>query len=222
MEMIDWHLNCIDPGQKYGRLTVLSTHKIKGTYKYYAKCQCDCGSDPVYVRGDSLRKSEGLSRKPAKSCGCLQRERVTTHGAWGNPLYKVWVGMIRRCHNPHDEKYRIYGDRGIAVCERWHDVNNFISDMSERYRKGLQIDRKDNNDGYYKENCHWVTRLQQARNRSNNVKITFNGKTLCIKEWSECCHINYGTLVERIRVLNWPIEKALTQPPRKGNYVRKA
>ena len=211
-------------GDKFDRLTVLELVNKKDLrqIRRFAKCQCDCGSEPILVRLDGLCKPIASSRKPARSCGCLQKERVTKHGAWGHPLFKVWSSMIRRCHNPHDEKYRIYGDRGIAVCERWHDVNNFISDMSEGYQKGLQIDRKDNNDGYYKENCHWVTRLQQARNKSNNVKITFNGKTLCIKEWSECCHINYGTLVERIRVLNWPIEKALTQPPRKGNYVRKA
>jgi len=129
--------------------------------------------------------------------------------------------MMRRCYNKKDEKYPIYGERGITVCAHWHDVNNFIEDMSEGYRKGLQIDRKDNNKGYYKKNCHWVTRLQQARNKRSCVYLTYNGKTCCMKEWSHIMNLNYGTLVERVRVLKWPVEKALTQPARQGDYVRK-
>lgn len=218
MNLIDWPLNCMEPGQKYGRLTVLSTHKIKGTYRYFAKCQCDCGSEPIYVRVDALRKPEGRSRKPTRSCGCFHKEQVTTHGAWGHPIFKIWSAMMIRCNDPNNKRYPRYGGRGIAVCDRWHDVKNFIADMSKGYRKGLQIDRINNDKGYSKENCHWVTRTEQARNKSSNVLITFNGETHCLKEWSHLLGITYGTLVERVQVLGWPPEKALTQPVREGNY----
>jgi hypothetical protein len=57
----------------------------------------------------------------------LQKESVTTHGAWGNPIFKIWSAMMRRCTNPKDKKYHRYGGRGIKVCERWSNVNNFIS-----------------------------------------------------------------------------------------------
>ncbi len=218
MNFIDWFLNCIEPGQKYGRLTVLSTHKIKGTYKYYAKCQCDCGSEPIYVRIDQLRGNPKPPRTKTESCGCLHKERVTKHGAWGHPLFSVWSGIMSRCYKPNDKRYRIYGKRGITVCDRWHHVNNFITDMTEGYQKELQINRIDNDRGYYKENCHWATRVEQSHNKSDTVLVTFNSITRSIRQWALVLHINYGTLIERIRILNWPIEKALTQPVRKGNY----
>jgi hypothetical protein len=213
----------VKPGDNFGRLTVVDTevvydHRQRRTFVI---CQCDCGSPPIRVRLDGLCKPDNSSRKPARSCGCLQRDAVTKHGAWNDPLYRVWKSMHERCYDPNHQRYYCYGERGITVCKRWHDVNNFISDMAEGYQKGLQIDRRDNDKGYSKENCHWVTRTQQARNKSSNVQITFNGETHCLKEWSQITGLIYGTLVERIQVLGWPPEKALTQPARKGNYVRK-
>jgi len=221
-KLVPWETDIIAIGQKFTRLTVLSTHRIKGTYKYYAECQCDCGSEPIYVRIDALRGNPKPPRAKTESCGCLHKERVTKHGAWGHPLFNVWKSMMDRCYNPKCDHFHLYGNRAITVCDRWHDVNNFIQDMSDEYRKGLQIDRIDNDGNYFKDNCRWVTRIQQARNKRTNVNLTLNGETHCLSEWSHITGINYGTLVERVSVLKWPVEKALTQPVRKGNYVRKA
>ena len=221
-KLVPWESESIMEGQKYGRLMVISTHKISGTYRYFAKCRCVCGSEPIFVRVDALRKTEGGSRQPTKSCGCLQKEQVTKHGAWGHPLFTIWSSMMDRCYKPKCDHFHLYGNRGITVCDRWHDVNNFIQDVSDEYRKGLQIDRIDNNGNYSKDNCRWATRSQQMRNKRTNINLTLNGETHCLIEWSHITGINYGTLVERVSVLKWPVEKALTQPVRKGNYVRKA
>jgi hypothetical protein len=181
MIMKPWVSNTIKAGQKYGRLTVISTHCIEGTYRYMAYCQCDCGSKPLYIRIDALRCSESKSGG-AKSCGCLQRERVTTHGAWGHPIFHIWSAMMRRCYNPKDSRYSEYGGRGITVCDEWHDVNKFIDDMFPYFQQGLQIDRKDNYKGYSPDNCRWATRTQQARNKRTNVRITYRGETHCLSE----------------------------------------
>lgn len=50
-----WVSQTIFAGQRYGRYTVISTHRRKGTYKYYALCQCDCGSEQRYVYTVPLR-----------------------------------------------------------------------------------------------------------------------------------------------------------------------
>lgn len=217
-------------GDKFGKLTVIGFEDIFVPIKrnpawkqkrHIAVCQCDCGSQPIHVRVDGLTKPDKSSRKATRSCGCLQKEAVTKHGVWRHPLYRIWKAMHERCYDPKDKRYTCYGSRGITVCEQWHDVHAFIQDMQEGYRHGLQIDRIDNDQGYCKDNCQWATRIEQAHNKSDTVRVTFNGQSRSIRQWAIHLGINYGTLVERIRVLNWPIEKALTQPPRQGNYKRK-
>ena len=207
-KLVDWSSPLVTPGQRFGRLIVLSTHKIEGTYRYMAKCQCDCGSEPICVRIDNL-----VGKRKTRSCGCLQKETATKHGAWGHPLFNVWTNMMRRCSNPKDQRYARYGGRGITVCERWHDVNAFIEDMYPSFQKGLKIDRIDNDKGYYKENCHWVNQSAQNRNYSRNILLTYEGKTLCLVDWSHLTGISYGTLWERVKVLNWTTERTLTTPP---------
>lgn len=205
MKLVPWYSETIKPGQKYERLTVISTHKIAGTYRYIAKCRCDCGTEPLYIRVDKLRGSKGLTL----SCGCFHKDRVTKHGAWGNPIFNVWSGMMRRCYNPKDKRYKDYGGRGITVCYPWHDVRNFIADMTDGYQKGLQIDRIDNNKGYSKENCRWADRYTQRHNRRGVVLFSFNGKTLCLTDWSKHLRIPFTCLRQRIDA-GWPIEKAFT------------
>lgn len=176
-----------------------------------AFCQCDCGSEPIYVKIGALRKIGTKSRPPTRSCGCLHREKVTTHGSWGNPLLSVWSHMMSRCYDLHDKRYERYGGRGITVCYRWHDVRNFINDMQDRYVKGLQIDRKDNDKGYFPDNCHWVDTFAQAQNKSNVPLHTHNGKTLCLAEWSRVTGLSYACLRDRLK-RGWDIHKTLTTP----------
>ena len=99
MQFEKWASKTFKPGQTFNRLTILSTHKIPGTYKYYAYCQCSCGSKPLYIRID------GLVKQAVQSCGCLHKERVTIHGQCHHPLWPVWNAMKERCYNPKDDRY---------------------------------------------------------------------------------------------------------------------
>ena len=78
--------------------------------------------------------------------------------------YKSWCHLIQRCTNIKNTNYHNYGSRGITVCKRWFKFKEFFADMGER-PKGLTIERKDNNLGYFKENCKWATPIEQNRNR---------------------------------------------------------
>jgi hypothetical protein len=72
--------------------------------------------------------------------------------------------MIGRCEDKNHAKYQDYGARGIRVCERWHDFNNFLADMGPR-PKGTTLDRIKGERDYEPDNCRWTDAKTQRHNR---------------------------------------------------------
>lgn len=92
------------------------------------------------------------------------------------PEYGVWFNMIRRCEQKHNKSYKNYGARGITVCNRWHDFDNFITDMGRRPSDAHTLERVNNNKGYSPSNCIWATRKEQAANKRLPKR-----RTVCLK-----------------------------------------
>ncbi len=90
------------------------------------------------------------------------------HNLSKHRIYHIWTDMMRRCYNKNCTRYKDYGDRNITVCDEWHNVKNFINDMFPSFIEGLTLDRENNNKGYSKNNCRWVSVNVQNR---NNRKI---------------------------------------------------
>ena len=176
-------------GSTYNHLTILA--HLGG--RYYL-CKCVCGKEKK-VRTDHFRNGK------TTSCGCVgEKNRMNgtvKHSHSYNRLYFVWYSMMDRCYNEKFQDFYNYGGRGIKVCDRWHDVSNFITDMAEGAAKGLQLDRKDNDGDYNKDNCKWSTRKENNRNKRTNRKITIDGITLTAIEWSEQSGIVYTTILGR-------------------------
>lgn len=130
-----------------------------------------------------------------------------THGYADTPTYNIWALMLQRCGNPKAANYTRYGGRGIRVCERWRKFDGFLADMG-LCPAGLMLERKDNDKGYYPENCRWATPKEQAANRCNNRLITFNGETLLLGQWADRIGVTYKCLWMRL-YSGWPLERAL-------------
>lgn len=82
-----------------------------------------------------------------------------------HPIYFVWVMMKYRCRVETCPQYGDYGGRGIDYCDRWKHFRFFAEDMFPSYEDGLTLERRDNDKGYYPENCTWATRGEQSHNR---------------------------------------------------------
>ena len=115
----------------------------------------------------------------------------------GTPIAWAYYNMHRRCYDPSYKCAADYQGRGIKVCERWHDMQNFIDDMKDTWRPGLQLDRIDNDAGYSPENCRWTTPLVNARNRRNSRYIMHKGRAVPMREAAADMGILTATLYKR-------------------------
>ena len=194
-------------GSRFGRLTVLATGKPPGSYRYAAVCQCDCGSEPKSVRLDGLTSGNVIG------CGCVQKERTTTHGLTGTPFLKRWKHMMSRCYDETHRAFPRYGGRGIKVCDAWRDAKQYGKDIKAGYKDGLQIDRIDNDGDDEPGNVRWATPSENSDNRSTGRQITFNGKTQSLTRWAEETGISVGTLWTRLSVWGWSAADAILTPP---------
>jgi len=137
--------------------------------------------------------------------------RKSTHGLSGHSIYYMWLAMKRRCNNPKDLNYRNYGARGITVCKEWEDVEVFFHwCINNGYQVGRVIDRINNNKGYSPENCRFVSRTENQRNRRVTIRYEYNGEQRTIAEWSAILDIPLGKLTHQVVIKNRTIEDVLT------------
>ncbi len=203
----------LEPDAKVGDLTL-----IEQSDGDIWRCLCHCG-------GLRFLLASALTAQPPPTCtgACSPRRRRLT-GKWKNtPTWWTWVSMRERCYKKSASNYNKYGGRGIRVCVRWRlSFAAFLEDMGER-PENHTIDRTNNEEGYFPENCRWATPKQQLANRRPYAQrggrppklLTFNGKSLSIRGWAKVVGLSEGTL--RARLNNgWGLRDALMRPKQRG------
>jgi hypothetical protein len=162
-----------------------------------------------------------LVRGLSGSCGCYQRQRKSeshrTHGAYGSQAMRgsltSWRNMLERCRRKKNNRFHVYGGRGIKVCERWLDFQNFWDDMGLR-PDGMSLDRVNSDGNYEPSNCRWATCKTQQNNRRNNRMVTVSGITKTASQWSDHVGISYAVIHARLQS-GWSDERAVSTPVRK-------
>lgn len=172
-------------------------------------CLCKCGKEV------SVATRHLISKAPIKSCKeCFNKTKIK-HGLCGTKEYKCWGDMKARCGNPKNVMYEHYGGRGISVCERWREFNNFFEDIGLAPSDKHQLERINVNGNYCPENCKWATVREQHRNTRRNKIIKWNGAEKPLCDWAEELGFNYPTMVNRL-INGWSVEKTFSTEFRKN------
>lgn len=205
----------IDFGKKYGKLTIIEELKPlrlpSGQTNRILKCKCDCGNYK------NIRWAH-LKRNKISSCGCITKTR---NGLGDSSICKVWRQMKDR--TSENSKQYNYIKKNIKTCKEW--IESFESfynwAINNGYKKGLQIDRINNLDGYYPENCRWVTPKENCNNREVTLYVNYNNKKISLKMLLLDLgrENDYSTIYRRIK-RGWEHQKAIDVKIKDGNYKR--
>lgn len=133
-----------------------------------------------------------------KKCQALfVKKTLTVHGMGRTNFYSVWRGLRSRCEKKNHRQYKNYGGRGIKVCKRWGKFENFYKDMFPTYKKGLSIDRINNNGNYSPRNCRWTDSKTQCNNLRKTLFVYRNGEKIPLTSVAEIFTPLYQRLVKR-------------------------
>jgi hypothetical protein len=192
-------------GDVFGRLVVIGKDKLiryKCGKKQSWLCKCECGKSVVVMQAN-------LITCHSRSCGCLRSEsaskQFTTHGECKKtPEYSLWLGINARCHKKNNSGYEKYGGRGVSVYEPWQkSYEEFLAyllrTIGRRPSSKHSIDRIDNSKSYVPGNIRWATIAEQARNRSDNVWIEFDGRKMILQDWAKEVGLTADALAHRIK-----------------------
>lgn len=194
-------------GQRFGRLVAVA--REPENWKSYWVCRCDCGAETRVLM-------DSLVRDHTRSCGCLlkdaRRLNTRTHGlSHKSPLYKTWTAVKERCYNPKSRYYRLYGGRGISLCDEWRDdFNAFLADLGDPPPR-MTFDRIDNDGNYEPGNCRWATKRQQASNRANSYKIQHDGGFVSLSHFAEIHGLYYPVLAKNYKKNGSDLDAAVSK-----------
>lgn len=174
-------------GSLYGRWTVLSLDTER---RWFALCQCTCG------RTREVSKAS-LNNGTSICCGCVKKEKHGHSRAGKTKTYGTWAGMKARCNNQNHWSYARYGGRGISYAPEWNEFEAFLADMGEA-PPGANLERKDNNAGYSKDNCVWVEHKTNCQNTRSSKRWHLNGQVFnSLRDAAKALGVSNTTIISR-------------------------
>jgi hypothetical protein len=138
---------------------------------------------------------------------------MTARKATAHPLWKRWTAFRNQITNPNNYQYKYYGGRGLDIDPRWNDFWTFADEVEAEIGPipfpGAQLDRIDNDRGYWPGNIQWSTIQENHNNRQSNMMVMYGDEIHSVADWARITGINASTLWSRIHDLGYPIEQAL-------------
>jgi len=166
----------------------------KGKNRLY-ECLCLNCNNKIFQSLGNLKK------RVNPHCGC--GDYLTSkkkHGLYNTREYKAWLNMKSRVCNKNTPMYKLYVERfSRDIDPRWLYFENFIKDMGFMPNSNLTLERVDNNQGYWPQNCIWASFYTQSRNTTRTIFCEFNGSIYCLKDLCVKLNLRYNTVVTRLR-----------------------
>lgn len=142
------------------------------------------------------------------------------HGYSRHPLYSKYTNMMHSCYNPNYTTFKLVGAKGIIVCERWHDIDNFFDDVLPLYHafkanhpnvKLFYLARKHTDKGYYLQNVFFGTRKDINRNniakldqyKVTKIKQLYDQRLHTQRELAKQFDISLAMIGKILRNENW-------------------
>lgn len=86
--------------------------------------------------------------------------------------YNTWRGIKDRCYNPNMVNSTWYSEAGVTMDIDWFSsFKAFLRDMGDRPGKDYELDRIDETKGYTKDNCQWLTKVENIAKMFERKKL---------------------------------------------------
>lgn len=191
-------------GQKFNRLTAIRIVEKRGK-NYYYECVCDCGNTTLVRAGQ-------LTSGGTKSCGCLQREKVSGEKSKKRNEYRIEDGVVYvKLTNSDEEficdesdwhamlKYTWFKDAYGYPCTNASNGNSRTIKfhlMLLGTKEGLVVDHINRNKlDNRRENLRFVTQhvnsINKGMNKNNTSGYTGVKFIKGTKQWSASIMFNY-------------------------------
>jgi hypothetical protein len=184
-------------GDNFGKWKVIDVcPKHRRGYTSFL-CRCSCSN-----RTEKCIPAKSLIHGTSKSCGCAN----TTHGMSQTKVYSAWKSLHARKR------------AGIPVSKRWlSSFEEFYKDVGDPPTPEHVLGRKCTSSPFNKQNCEWITKVEQSRRKKNNRNIEYEGEIKALVAWCEQFDLDYIQVRSRISK-GWSIDKAFTTPTSKSFY----
>ena len=191
-------------GKTFGYLHVNNLSKETGN-KGERKWDCTC----LLCGTQTTKYENSLKSGATTSCGCYGRSCYktcsTTHGLSHQKIYQKFSDLKRKCYNKNCKSYKIYGEKGITVCQEWlKDFKRFYDwSINNGYSDDKVLFLKNGHKEFSPISCLWVSKSDFEILSGNVAKrsrlITYKDETHTVKEWAKIIGTTHNRLSDALR-----------------------